>query len=434
MRIWLLLVFCSLAQARTVHYREVDPTWHVVTEFQINTTVLSGAGTSTTAAGLTYTGVQSNQLTFGTATVTYLIRVSPAVNVCADSFISVVYHVANKSRTTNVSAAVVALGNNLTNYKAYEYGSANVKDTGQTHYGYWSRWNGTLQKFSTTGTYNCAAVDSLVLTFAAVAGQDTVTMGGVYTYAPRIDKATLIWTVDDGYLRTIQNLNPTFESYGMGWTAFLNFGTLGTSPFASIAVIDSVWRRGYMRIESHWNLHDTLPLLTTDSCMRSLAVNHNSIYGQGWGTPNITATPYGAITRAEDSALRLSGMSDFNRSIASNNEGEPQQFANPYSMKVHIFLGSTTTLTQAKAKVDAAIAAKTTMLVLIHDICVGCAGSLTSTTWDKDTAIAFVNYVQTKVVAGGLQTLPLEDYLTQVFGPAAAPHGMSIDMGLGIPQ
>jgi peptidoglycan/xylan/chitin deacetylase (PgdA/CDA1 family) len=410
----LLLVALAAAGRTPVHYTETDPTYHVVTQFQTNMSVIAGTGTSTTGS-VTYTGAQSNQITFGTAASTYQQTLPARISLCRDSFVSVFYHVASKSRTTNIGTMVLILGKNTSNFKAYEFGSANVKDTGQTRAGFWSRWNGTLRKFSTTGTYNCDTVNIAGLQATAASGQDTVTLGAVYTYAPKSDTATLILTVDDGFLRFFQNLYSTLKAFGMPFTAFLNCGTLGTAPFASATYIDSIYRDGLMGIESHWYTHDTLPLLSVDSCMRSLQRNATCLAGYGWGTPSITATPYGAITRAEDSALRLSGV-DFNRSIASNTEGEPQMTANHYSMKIHLFFNNTLTLTQAKARLDSGIAAKTTMMGLIHDICVGCAGSLTSTTWDKDTTIAFLNYVHTQVLAGRLKVKRLEDNLNKTGG------------------
>jgi hypothetical protein len=130
--------------------------------------------------------------------------------------------------------------------------------------------------------------------------------------------------------------------------------------------------------------------------------------------------PYGARSLAQDSMFRASGMMDFNRSIVSNTEGEPQNFANPYAIKIHFILNNGSTLAAMKSRLDSIVVAQTTGVVLVHDLCTACA--LTSTLWLSSDFQAFIDYALTYVQAGTLKIQNLGDYVEKYGGGFSRRH------------
>ncbi len=417
--LFLVLAF-SLDARPPRHYRQypVGP-MRTITEFQTPLGVLSGAGgTSTASTGIVFTGTQSNRLTVGASTVNFIGSISPAVNICSDSFVVIALYFANKSNIVNASSLSLVLGNNVTNYFAYSI-QGSINDTLLGRKGAWGYYGFDLRKFSRTGTPNCALIDSVVIAAAAVAAtQDTIYLGGVYTYPPRIHKARMAISCDDNYNSCWTYLDRKMDSVNGRWTAFVNVDRFGIAGCISVQAMMDLYRSGgRFDIGNHLSTHDTAGLRSVDSAYKLVKGGYDFIRGLGVKGPSIVATPYGSKSYAMDSMMRVSGFVDLVRGTANLTDGEPQYYWDPYSARSWILFSNTLTLAAAKAALDTLIANNGIGIGVMHEIVTD--ASTGSTKWAQSDWSAFMDYAAAKVALGLLEIVSVGDLmeLTGGVGP-----------------
>jgi len=348
------------------------------------------------------------------SSVLFLQTLAAPINICADSFVRVTFHVPNKTNVLNNNRVDLYLANNASNYITYEFGSFGM-DTNYTRYGHWSQYNLIRRKFTTAGTFNCAAVDTVIITLRAeTATQDTITFGEVATYGPRLPKATLIFTADDQWRSWFTLGQYKLDSLGYPSTVFLNGGLLGATNKLTEREMDSIYARGLIDVGSHLWVHDSSTVISNDSLMASIKKNWEFIRRKRWRGATLLAWPYGVVNRERDSIARASGVVDFIRSVKGNSDGEAQAMGNPYFVRDLTFLAAGVTAANVTAIIDDMVLSKSVGLLGTHALCTGCTPD--ANTWLQSDFITVLAHIKTKVDAGTLQVMGWSDYLEQYGG------------------
>lgn len=434
MKIISLLLLClSITWARSpLRYRQRPiPVQTTLSSFQTNMSVLVGSGgTSTSNTTQIWTGTQSTKLIVG-STLVQFITSFPATNICADSFFRVTFFVQSKTAATNINAFQLAIGNSVTAYKSYGGMTAAASDSLQM---WWPGWNHIYiprRRMATTGSYNCASVDTLIIVLQAkTATTDTITMGQVTSYAPIYPRAVLIPNWDDGYtsalqygigkmdsLRTLGNNPLQYRS-----TLMLQMPLLGTAGHMTAAGVDSAVRRGAVDIGNQNTADDTLPFRTLDSAVNTMTHNWEMIRGRGWPGANLYSYSFGAKSHAIDSAFRLTGKVDCQRLSVNNSEVEPQQFGDVNSIRFFQALTGTLTVAEAVASVDSLITYKGVGVMIGHILSTD--GSTGSSIWKQAFYSAFMDSVKVRVDAGLLDVKSLGDWF-ETYGRGFSPSRRS---------
>lgn len=431
MKILILFYFCfiSMVMARSPRrYLEktIPPPMHILTQFQTNSVIASGAGGSSTSdVSNIWTGVQSNRLTAGNAAaVLFTQTLAQPVNICFDSAIRVTFYPKNKTQVLNMQSLVIYLFTDGSNFTTFEVGSYGIRDTNLTYWGGWDHYFASLKKFTPTGTFECSSVNAIGLEFRALAAvQDTISFGEISTFRRRMPKATILFTVDDNYEAWRTNGAPKLDSLCMDYTMFINGGRVGTPLYSNEGQLDSMFFRSRCSkpdIAPHLWMHDSITKYTVDSALASIRRGQAQIRGKGWCRPGQCAVtafayPYGNKSHLMDSVLRASGLIDFARMARDYNQGETQQINDIFACRQLATIGSGYDTTTLKAYVDTLIAHRGLGIFTIHKIdTVGCTED--GITWCKDHWLSAINYIHTKVAAGVLQVVNWSNWMQEYGG------------------
>lgn len=417
-----------------IEYPAPSPTV-LLEQFQTNLTNGTG-GTTTSDVQNVWTGVQSNRLTAGNAQATLFTRTFASnVNVCSDSIIHAVFFMKNLNQILNMQSLSIYLFTTPTRFAVFEIGSYGIRDSNLTAWPKWNRYYCSLKKFVPTNVFKCDSVGGIGIELRATAGvQDTITMGELSAVPRRLPSvATLILTVDDQYELFRVNGGPKLDSLCMDYTMFVNGGRIGQPLYSTETQLDSMFFRSRCSkpdIAPHLWVHDTIISYTVDSAMNSVRRGQAQIRGNGWCRPGqcaipFFAYPYGRRSHVMDSALRASGLIDFARMARDYNQGETQQFNDPFAVRAIMTIGNAYDTTTAKAYIDTLIAHRGTGVAIIHKIdVVGCTED--PVTWCKDKWIAWINYAQTKVAAGTLRVVNLSTYMKPYSTGFSSPRQVGI--------
>jgi hypothetical protein len=388
-----------------------------LTKFQTPATSFSGTGGSSTVDSVHLLDKTArNQITAGNASLARYVKVlSPAVNMCADTFgVRLTFYAKDKNQVMNLNSLEVWLSNSAGGSRRLEFGSFDIRDSGLTYWGDWATVWEPFKRFGVFGTFDCSAVDNVVVGLRAQTGaQDTITFGEIAVYPKQDSVATFIINEDDEWDGWRQYAIPTLQSFGWKHTMFINYGRLGQTNFTTKAQIDSLYTAGLLEPGNHLYIHDTASSLTIDSLKTSI-VNNQQLICAAWECTPFLAWPFGAHSRADDSLVRSLGYFDFARLTKGNSFGEPQRIA-PFAAKLALAFGNNTDTTAAKALIDTVIAYKSVGIFLFHQICNGCTPA-DGNTWRQDWFISTMNYLKTQVDAGRAQVLTLKQYTSRYGG------------------
>jgi hypothetical protein len=421
----LLLPVLVLGRA-PIRLKQYPVAARALTQFQANSSIFNGTGGSSTSnTNNPWAGAQSNLLTAGpSSTVIFSQTVSPAANICNDSFVKVTFRIDNKNNVVNHNRLDLYLLNDASNFITYEFGSFGIRDTNLTYWGEWAQYNVSLKKFVQTGAFNCASVNLAAVGLRAQTGtQDSITMGEIAVFPRRNPIATVVWNEDDQWDSWRRNGASVLDSVCQDYTESLNGSRAGVTNFSSEVQLDSMFFRSACSkpdFGPHLWAHDSITDYTVDSALGSIRHSQDWIRGHGWCQPGrcavrYLALPYGKKARPIDSVLRHSDLVDAIRLTKGAGDGESQQWNDIYAMRVVTSLGNNIDTTAAKQIVDTLIAHKTIGIFLIHQIgAVGCTED--ANTWCADHWLSLVRYVQTKVAAGTLKVKRISDVLQQYGG------------------
>lgn len=420
-----LLTLVALADALApVRFRDKALALNSMLEFQSLPTLVSGTGGDAVADGSEpFTGTQSVRLTAGPSSTPLWVWAIPSTNICSDSFIEVTLRLPNQANTLNLSRIDLYLGNNLTNFKTYEFGSFDVRDTGITFAGEWTRVRFPLRRFTQTGTLNCATVDTIAIGHRAQPGtQDTISIARVARYPKRDDVAVLLIHEDDNWLSWYTLATPTLKALGLKSDVAVNGGRAGQANFMTRDDLSALCGAGLTRYMNHGWMHDSITDMSLDSVRGWFGRNSDFIssFGRGCDESRIGVLPFGKHSRAVDSAVRAQGAIDYMRTTKGASQGEAQNFNSPYAMRLALSFGVGIDTTTAKIVIDSLVAQRTAGIFLFHQICSACTPA-DANTWRQDWFIIVMNYVQTQVLAGRLRVMHTGEYLQQYgggFGPA----------------
>lgn len=425
MRIALLFILPALVLARApTRFRDRDLALSSMLDFQTLPTLVSGTGGSA-AADLNFplTGTQSVRLTAGPSSTPLWIWALPSTNICNDSFIEVILRTPNQANTLNLSRIDLYIGNNLSNYRTYEFGSFDVRDTGITFAGEWTRVRFPLRRFTQVGTFSCATADTLAIGHRAqTATQDTVSIARVARFPKRDDIATLLLNEDDEWASWDTLAVPTLLAMGFPHDIAVNGGRVGVTNFINQERMRALCATGKVKFMNHGWMHDSITDLSLDSARGWFARNATFIssFGRSCDESRVGVLPFGKHNRAIDSAVRTWGVIDYMRTTKGAAQGEAQNFNSPFAMRLSLSFGVGIDTTSAKTLIDTLVAQRTTGIFLFHQICSACTPA-DANTWRQDWFISVMNYVQTQVLAGRLRVMHTGDYLQQYgggFGPA----------------
>lgn len=394
-------------------YKERPNTYHTLSTFQTNSSILAGAGGSSSSnTTQIWTGTQSNRLTAGPAgPVIFQQTLGVAQNVCADSFVRVTYQMTNKANVVGNNRVDVYLATNASNYITYEFGVLYAGDTTLNRAGAWNNSYLIKSKFTQVGTFDCTNVTAVLIGLRAeLTLQDTMTVGEVATYGPKDTKATIIFTFDDQWSTSQLGLSK-LDSLGYRSTLFINPGLLGVANKFSTAQIDSLYARGLLDIGNHLWIHDSATVIGADSLTRSLKQTYNYLRSKHYVGASLFAWPYGDVSPLVDSVIRSTHVVDFARMVVSNTDGEAQAMGNLFAVRMLVGLGNNVTEGQMETIVNGMITNKTVGLVLSHKMCAGAGCAIDINTWRQDDFILLMNFIKTKVDAGQLIVESWGDYL-----------------------
>ncbi len=232
------------------------------------------------------------------------------------------------------------------------------------------------QKVSAQFVMPAGAVSATVFHTLAKVGfiqSDDFTFGS-YTPA-QYNRALISLTFDDGYKSIYNNGLPELKKYGMVSTQYLLTGTTTYPDYMTIAMMQEFKNQG-SEIAGHTITHANLTTLTFAQLTSELADSQAQL--RTWFGSNAAknfATPYGAYN-----STVISEIKKYYRSHRSVEEGyNTKDNFNIYDIRVHNML-NTTTPAQVQTWVNQAIATKSWLVLVFHEI-----GSGTDPTYSTST-------------------------------------------------
>ncbi len=429
-RVFLFVLIAGAALARAPrHSNDVRVSGlHVLTQFQTNMTVFSGINGQTASNTVNvWAGTQSNRISVNSAAdVIFQTTISPAANVCADSFVRVQYYQNSQANKLFMGKFKLYLATNTSNYISYDFGFA-AKDTTKDRFGYWNQYNIPKRKFTATGTYDCTAINTVLVEILGTGGADTVTLGEVSTFGPPIPKAVLIFTVDDQWSSfQTEGGGAYLSANGMRYTNFINPGLIGAANKLSESFLDSLYKNHLADMSPHLWLHDTVAALSADSFRADYRRSYDYIRGHAWyGAEGLFALPFGTINRSQDSVMRAIPTVDACRIVAGNAEGEVPGYFNPYAVRTVAALATGTTLAAVKTGITDVARNKTVGIFLVHKLCAACV--LDANTWLTADFDSLVVFTKREVDSGNVVVQSWGDYMRQTGGG----YGSARRVGIG---
>lgn len=396
-------------------YQKIPDTRKVITSLQTNPTITAGTGgTVASSTNPVWTGSQSVRLTVGDVLVTFGQSVTSR-NICSDSTFMVTMLFPSKQSIVNISRVDLALRNDGSNYITQEFSF--YLDTNQIKSSTWINYTIHRRDFNQVGTFDCSQMDEIRFSLRSDAGtSDTLFLGEIASFGLN-DKGVMILTTDDNWADFYQYGFDKMVSNGVCHTAFINGGLLGTSLKLTEGQLDNYYNRsnGLMKIGNHLWFHDTAAAIGYDSILKLLKRNHEWIESRGYnGASRLAAMPYGSFNWMVDSALRMSGVVDFQRGVRESSVGYNSTFPNPLSVITLGTLGNTMPLSTAVARMDSLALRKTAGIFYGHRLCDGCG--IDGQTWDRATFTAFIDSAMVRVNSGRLRIMCLDDYLSYYGG------------------
>jgi hypothetical protein len=428
-KLLLILLIPVLALARgTNRFRDRPLATRILVDGQTLPTTASGTGGTFTADTYApFSGTQSVRLTAGSASLVRWAFTFQATNICNDSFIEVTFRSPNPANVLNLNTLEMWLGD-FTNNLKYEFGSFDIKDTGLTYAGEWARVRFPIRRFALTGTYDCSAATRIMLGLKAqTATPESISIARIASYPKRDETGILLIHEDDQWKGWYDYATPTLIALGLKSDMSVNGGRVGQVNFMTRANVQTLCDSKYFRLMNHGWMHDSITDLSLPDARYWVSRNSEYIrsFGPSCDESRILILPFGKHNRPVDSAVRTwkgaPYMPDYMRLQKGMGVGEAQNFNGPYAMRVGTTLGWTVDTTTAKAVIDSAVAQRTVVILLFHQICNGCTPS-DDNTWRQDWFISVMNYAKLKINAGVLRNMFTGEFLEQYgaggFGPA----------------
>lgn len=419
-----LLFLVALAGAGSYRYQDRPLTLTTLVDGQTLPTLASGTG-GTVSADLVspYSGTQSVRLTAGSGSLVRWAFTFSSTNICNDSFIEITFRVPTPASVLNLNTLEMWLGDFTNNYK-YEFGSFDIKDTGLTYAGEWSKVRFPIRRMTPSGSYNCATATQIMLGLKAqTATPDSISIARIASFPKRDTTGILLIHEDDEWLGWYDYAVPTLNSLGLKYDISINGGRVGQVNFMTQANLQTLCSSGLARFMNHGWMHDSITDLAPPDSMRYWIYRNaeyiRTTYGSSCDESSILILPFGRHSRAIDSMVRVwkgqPNMPDYMRLQKGMGVGEAQNFNGPYAMRVGTTLGFAIDTTTAKTVIDSAIAQRTVVILLFHQICNGCVPA-DANTWRQDWFISVMNYAKLKIDAGLLRNMNTGDYLLRYGG------------------
>lgn len=184
-------------------------------------------------------------------------------------------------------------------------------------------------------------------------------------YVPaQFNRAIVSLTFDDGWRSIYTNGLPLLKKYNLPSTQYLLTNTISYPDYMTVAMMQEFKNQG-SEIASHTVSHAHLNSLTTAQLTNELVTSQNSL--RSWfgttGVANNFATPYG-----EYNTTVVNEIKKYYRSHRSTDVGfNSKDSFNVYNIKVQN-ITNTTTPAQVQTWVNQAIAQKTWLVLVYHEV------------------------------------------------------------------
>lgn len=204
----------------------------------------------------------------------------------------------------------------------------------------------------------------------------------------QFNRALVSLTFDDGWRSIYTNGLPLLNKYGFVSTQYLNSQPIddGYPDYMTYQMVKNYYDQG-SELAWHTQTHTDLTTLTQLQTDTELTIPNTFL--QGIGLPVTTfknfATPYGAYNTATVTEIKK-----FYGSHRSVEQGyNSKDSFNPYNIKVQNIL-STTTAADVQAWVNQAIATKTWLVLVYHEIGTGAESQYSATTASLDAQLSVI--------------------------------------------
>lgn len=214
----------------------------------------------------------------------------------------------------------------------------------------------------TTGSPNIAAITTLQLRVNDNGTPVTVN-ADCWTSFPAPSQGVVSITFDDGRLSQQTLAKLEMDKYTIRGTMYVNPATVGNSTHVSLANLTNMQQLGWS-ISSHTYSHPDLTLLTDDQLHDEFFRSKKWLIDNGFAKgANELALPFG---RYNDNVLAIAKQ--YYRSVRRIiHQVETVQPGDRYKLR-NFYMLDTTTLAQAKAGIDSALANKEWAIFTFHDI------------------------------------------------------------------
>lgn len=238
---------------------------------------------------------------------------------------------------------------------------------------------------------------------------DCVIRIGVFGKMPARKKATLVWSLDDGYKSWYDFIMPLFKHYDMPISMGITTDLTGTANYLTAAQIQEMHNDPSRLFDfvNHSTVHvgyDTIGAATAYARAAAArdALRSLGITGDG---PLHFPTPQSQFGNDLIDLLSAGGFLTSRHSpLTAYQHGRDQMMRSGqdklrWYLGCRAFLGSATSLATVQTAVDTAITNKEAFMIGGHDF----AGTASTYVWTKSDMVQLVGYVASKVAAGTLE-------------------------------
>lgn len=228
----------------------------------------------------------------------------------------------------------------------------------------------------------------------AVASQVAVVYFDSY-YHSIYSRPKLLLTFDDGVVSQYTEAYSYMSGKGLKGTCYLVGSYIDTTNYMTSAQISTLYTAGW-DLANHTYSHINLTTLDTQAAMQTdLTRNVSFLEGRGYSRASThVAYPNGGYDTTVLAAMNIAGLKTGRTTISAGTAYQPTSggLFNPLTLKTQSIL-DTTTLAQAKSKVDLAISSGTSVIMVFHKLVVTPAAQ---TEWPITDFQALIDYIVTK--------------------------------------
>lgn len=223
------------------------------------------------------------------------------------------------------------------------------------------------QQFTKAFTVPAGVVSMTV--FHVIKGVGTLTVDD-YSLVPlasdpnKFDKGYVSLNFDDGWLSVYQNAIPILDAAGFKSDQFIvtNYVAGNFPAYVSLAQVKDMQAKGHV-IGAHTKTHPDLTMLSTAAATEEVGGSRQYLTSNGLSPVSSFAYPLGAYNASVQQIVKDAGF----LAGRSSDGGYNDKTTDRYALRRQPMVAATT-IAEAKAYIDTAIANKTWVILLFHEV------------------------------------------------------------------